>query len=163
NVGRYLERALGRAPTNPEVHLLFGKLHLLEQKLPDALRSYEKAATFAPNYAPARYALAYVYHARGESKQARAEVERAIKLRPNYAEAHNLLVELLATTGAHRDFKQAVEVYRRRLRESAEDAGNHYGLGLALHALSDQDHEAHDLDEAVRAFQTATKLSPDFA
>ena len=94
------------------------------------------------------------FHARrGETEEAEAEYQAALRLSPAYGPAAANLADLYRQLGRDAD---AESVLRQALEASPQDAGLHHALGLTLVRLKRQ-------DEAIAELARAAELEPDRA
>lgn len=85
--------ALAADPKNAFAHRELADIYRRRGKLDDAVRELQ-ASLASRDSAAARVTLARIYLEQKKPDQARAEVEKAVKLAPNYAEARELLDHL---------------------------------------------------------------------
>jgi tetratricopeptide (TPR) repeat protein len=82
----------------------------------------------------------------------------AVRLDPDLPEAHFRLALGYETLGkqeeAEKEYKKAVETYKKYLAESPDDAEAHYALGQTYAGLS-------QYSEAIREYREATKRKED--
>jgi tetratricopeptide (TPR) repeat protein len=102
-----------------------------------------------PQSARAHYGMAHAYSARGEWKEARAEIQTALAVDPAYYEE-------LARLGILKDEKldEAVAGYRETMQVRIEYAPALFLLGTA-------DLRMGDFDEAARVLEAALKAAPE--
>lgn len=136
------------------VALMYGNIFLNERQPEKAVLEYKKAIALKPDYAQAHYAIGYIQSMRGDRAAAANAFRKAIECKPDYAEAHNALVDAIA--GRERDWRLAIAEYRARIKREDGNAGNQFGLGIALLAND-------EADASAKAFQHAIALSPKFA
>ena len=86
--------------------------------------------------------------------------QEAIRLDPNLAEAHFRLGLGLESLGkreeAEKEYKKAIETYKKYFAENRDDAEAHYALGQTYANLG-------QFSEAIREYREATKLKDDDA
>jgi len=136
----YLEEAVKAVPNSAVACWHLGYAYAQQEKLPQALKVYEKAAAIQPDIAEYTYCVGYTQERMGHAKEALALYRKALKLQPdhpgataqffrlvamkqpNLSEAEPLLDELLAlspnTGWVHND-------YALLLRDWAEKTGTH--------------------------------------
>ncbi len=91
DVGRNIERLEEASAADPEdVGLLLdlGDAYFLGQRLPQAERAFTRALHEDPDNTTATVRLAMVWHARGDTAQARETLEALIAAHPEQQEAH---------------------------------------------------------------------------
>ncbi|MFZ5511854.1 MAG: KGGVGR-motif variant AAA ATPase [Pseudomonadota bacterium] len=106
---------------------LAGNQNLLEQRLDEAIRNYDRAIDLKPDYLEAYLSRAEAYRQQGRGDQALRELEKVVAIKPDSAEAYFKLAELNAESGRR---EQALDLYQRtlalgptpQLRERAEKA-----------------------------------------
>ena len=89
-----LRRAIGVDASLGETHLLMGYLHLKERKFNEALASFRKASTLAPNDATAICMVGYVYEKMGRTDQAMQYYAQALKVKPGDSLASQLMADI---------------------------------------------------------------------
>jgi tetratricopeptide (TPR) repeat protein/mono/diheme cytochrome c family protein len=98
-------------------------------------------------------ALGVRYFEEGNTKQAIAELEEAIRISPNYASAHNNLGTALMMSGRP---PEALEHYQRAVELEPDTARLHVNLGSAFQALG-------QMTSAGQEYQRAITLDPRHA
>ncbi len=90
-VRTHLQKALVLKPNYTDAMLFSVQLAVVEDDLPQALRSAEAAAASAPGVAPIWFQLGLLHYAGGNLDRAIAPLERAVLLAPQYANAKYFL------------------------------------------------------------------------
>ena len=114
----------------------------------EALRSYERALSVAPNFYPAHVAVGEIYLERHMLEKATYELTLAVSLDPKQARPYYLLGLAKTQAGRHRE---ALESFRKALDLDPGDHRIHYNLGMSL-KLQGQ------LDEATKHFELFKSL-----
>lgn len=163
------ERAgLTRAPTsNPEAYRLYlqGRAYHTRpgwerEKWDAAQQLYERALALDPEFALARAALSEVHGVMfwlrydpspARAERQRAEAEAAFRLAPELPRARRAMG--LAHYWGRRDFEAAVQEFRAALVRAPGDAWTRALIGYVSRRTG-------DWDEAVAAFEAASRLEP---
>jgi predicted Zn-dependent protease len=104
------------------------------------------------SYAQFHYDFGLAYYSENKIKEAKAELEEAVRLAPTLDRAQYLLAACIATEG---DYAAAVDIFRKLVKEHPNNAMYWSTLGQMLaEAGSD------NLPEAVRACRRAQVLKP---
>jgi tetratricopeptide (TPR) repeat protein len=110
--------------------------------------------------APAYFSLGMDATKGDRDDEAAEAFEHAIKLQPEFAEAHLRLAlsydVLLRNTDADKEYRTAIDQYKKQLSSGGKEATDWFNLGTAYSKLK-------RFDEAVAAFQQATRLKKDYA
>ncbi len=141
---------------NPDVHR---NLILLSEALigwghygvaVDFLHNAESRIGKTPGY---HYNLGLAYYSLNQRKEAKAELEEALRLAPDLDRAQFLLASYMADDG---NFAGAVQVYRKLVRQHPRDSSYWVALGEGLGEMG----AAHEA-EASAACRRGLALSPD--
>jgi putative PEP-CTERM system TPR-repeat lipoprotein len=89
-----------KQPDDPQTHTLKGGILLGKKDTAGARVAFERALKLRPDYVAAAVNLARMDIAEGHPAEARSRFETIVKANPKNVEAHLLLAELLAETGA---------------------------------------------------------------
>ena len=157
----YADGRLGEADALCARHLLVrpddvvalhmrGQIASLQQRPADAVSHLAKALAVAPDAAALHAGLAQAYRAAGQPVEAELHYRRVAQLQPGAVTHLNLANAL---TDLQRP-EEAAKAYRLALRFNPRLPEAHYGLGIALAALGD--------DQAAGAFADAIASRPDF-
>ncbi len=121
-----------------------------ENRIDEAVRHYQRAIAWQPDYAPAHNNLGTALRAQGRLDDAIATYERALAVAADYPDAHynlaNALLERNRPELAARHFQVA-------LQSMPDSAETHNNLGIAL--MNQQRY-----DEAIAAFRDALTIAP---
>ncbi len=124
-----------------------------EGRIPEAIASYERAATLDPDRAEIRVDLGTAYARAGRVPEAIAQFQAAVRLRPDFADAHlNLGAALRQAGRLDEGIAQCVEA----LRINGDYPEANFNLGVMYQ-------EAGRLPEAIAQFGRALKDRPDFS
>ena len=116
-----------------------------------AVDANEHAKQLSPDEAEVRLSLATVYNGIGRSRDAVAEITRALQLQPTSDRAHRLLGDIYAATGKP---SEAESEYHAAIKIRPEYFATYRSLGLLLV-------RERRFEEAVEAFRKITQLQPD--
>ncbi len=135
-----------------EAYIQWGKQCRDAGDLHAALRCFERAATFRPNFADVQVLLAQLYEHVDRPQAARLAYERAIALNPRYFDARLGLARLLAHAGE-------TDLALRHLQEAAQYAPpqsrRQWGERLAGAANADPDRVREQLQELTASIPAA--------
>ncbi len=123
------ERALRRAPQNPDLLHLLGLARRQLGQMDQAIAAMESAAGIDPRRASFHFSLGQLYSAAGRAEPAIHCFERAITLEPAHARAQYELACLCRAAG---DLERAERLLRACLALDRDHAGAHAELGAAL-------------------------------
>ena len=140
----------------PNEALLFnisGACYQAIGQLNKAVKSFEKAVTFKPDYAEAHYNLGVVFKKLGQLDNAIKCYQEALAINPQYADAHNNFGNALQELG---QLDEAVKCYKKALAYKPEYAEAHHNLGIVLVELG-------QLDNAIKCYQEALAINPQYA
>jgi len=147
-----VDRGLARAPRNPELLAIRGRIALQQDDLPAARTALEKAVAADPRDADAHLDLASVYRGAGELDRARAEAETALKLAPRSAAAHVGYGLVLGALGRE---EEAAEAFRTALRAQTDHPD-------ALFYLASVELRAGHAPRAAQLFQRLLARAPGY-
>jgi tetratricopeptide (TPR) repeat protein len=156
--GRYgealepLSSAMGRAPTDPQIHHNLGTAYLQLGRLPEAETSFRRALECKTDYLQAHTNLGITLYEMKRLDESEACHRQALALKPDFAEGHNNLGNALKELGR---LEEAEASYRQALALKPDFAEAYSNLGIVLQKL--QRHE-----EAVKSYRQAIALKPDF-
>jgi tetratricopeptide (TPR) repeat protein len=97
------------------------------------------------------YNLGTTLGAKGQTDEAIAHLQEAIRIKPNYAGARNNLAVMLVDLGR---LPEAVLQYQEAIRLRPDDANTRFNLGVAQFKQG-------QLDAALEQFQAAARLNPN--
>ena len=130
-----LKQALEVDGEGAELHFLQGQIYEEQERTADALKSYEQAVRFRPEYAEARMALGIQYLAGGNYQQALSQFQKVAKMLPNSAAVHLNLGDAYRATKQWQKAKSALEKALKLDRNLPEA---HFNMGLMYMAAGDQ-------------------------
>jgi tetratricopeptide (TPR) repeat protein len=150
-----LLQTLQLKPDSADAHYTLGLLLVdwpYPKDFPGAVKQFEEALKYKPNFPEAHEELGEVFLTLGKWDPALAEFRAAIRLKPAFPEAYCGIGLALKRKG---DFDGALKAYRAALRLRPQDGETHYELGLVLM-------REKKLDEAIAEFREAIKLRPGY-
>ena len=143
---RVLDQYLAKAPRDPNLWRLAGRLYVSQRKTDQAEKAYRKAVDLAPNVALVHYELGQLYLLQRKWAAAESAFQVALKKEETNSETHTALGMVLTAQGrgeaADLHYRRAVQLDRHNVvaannlaasltdRQEYDDA-----LGLALAAL----------------------------
>jgi tetratricopeptide (TPR) repeat protein len=145
--------AVAKAPLMYRTHLHLGGALQQEGRLPEALKSYERAAQLAPEAVEVHYNLGNALRQAGRLSEAAAAYARALALEPDFFQAQVNLAALYLQNGKT---AQAEPLLRRAVQLRPDLAETHLQLGVLYRAQG-------QLVEAESEYQRAADLRPDLA
>jgi tetratricopeptide (TPR) repeat protein len=148
-----LFQALELKPDSANAHYTLGLLLVdwpYPKDFPGAVKQFEEALKYKPNFPEAHDELGEVFLTVGNWDAALAQFRAVIRLKPAFPEAYCGIGLALKRKG---DLPGAFEAYRAALRLRPEDGETHYELGLVLM-------REKKLDDAIAEFREAIKLRP---
>lgn len=101
----------------------------------------------------AHYNLGNAFRNQSNIEEALKNYEKALQIDPLSLYAHNnigIIMEMY-----YKKYDEAIYHYRQELKIQPKDSGVHYNLGIALS-------QKGELEEAIKHFQTALYLRPDY-
>ncbi len=117
----------------------------------EAIRQFQEALRFNPDFAAAHCGLGAIFMEAGQFDEAISRYRTAIRLNPHSAEAvYNLGVALYSKG----EIDEAISQYREAIRLNPNDALARNSIGVALAKRG-------ETDEAIRQFQEALRLKPN--
>jgi tetratricopeptide (TPR) repeat protein len=148
-----LLQTLELKPDSANAHYTLGLLLVdwpYPKDFPGAVKQFEEALKYKPNFPEAHEELGEVFLTLGKWDAALAQFRAAIRLQPAFSEAYCGIGLALKRKG---DLDGALKAYRAALRLRPQDGEAHYQLGLVLM-------REKKLDEAIAEFRQAIKLRP---
>ena len=143
--------------TNPEVPFLYNLLGLVlaeQNKIDQAIESYEKGLKIDPNFAMIYNNLGLLYYnKKNDSSIKKAEnfYKKSISLNEKIAEPHNNLGNVYK---GRSEYKEAEDCYKRAIFINSKFAYSHYNLGSLFIAMG-------KFNEAKKSLREAIKLNPN--
>ncbi len=130
-----------------------GVLFEQQNKLEQAVESYQTALGIKSDYAEAYYNLGNVFQRQGQLDAAVQSYQQALSLNPKIAQAHNNLGNVLKQ---QEKLDEALKSYRQALSLKPDYSEAHCNFGIVL-----QKHK--QFDAALKSYQQALSLKPDYA
>lgn len=152
---RSLVEAALRSPNDFAAQKQLGEFYLQQNRLPEGIRTLEKAQQLNPQDYDTGYDLSLAYLNSGESAKAAAELHQMVA-RHETAELDSLLAEVSEKSGDYRE--AASEYYRAAQLDPSE--GNIFNLGSFL--LQHKNYEGF-LDKALTLFRYGVQKYPQSA
>lgn len=130
----------------------------------EALGHFREALSLHPDFPDVRNKAGLCLAMMGEMDEALAQLDEAVRLAPSYSEAHLNRAIVLNTLGrfdeAEDAFQRAGELERRDRGPIPSDVGNR--IAIAHSRLGELYLVAEDPERAVREFERALEVRPDF-
>jgi tetratricopeptide (TPR) repeat protein len=135
-----LKTKLAQTPQNGTFHYLCAlSRHNLGKIDAETLAHYQQALEHGFDEFWARFHRAHLYQAQGNNQAALADIDKILVLKPESIEAHQLLREVIHSSGWQFFFKHAygkvIALVEPRLAQEPADGIFHYLLALSLHQL----------------------------
>ncbi|MBN2318412.1 MAG: tetratricopeptide repeat protein [Acidobacteria bacterium] len=127
-----------------------GKNEEAAQAFAEAARLYRQELQLNPNDTVLWKQAGTVHHLAGETDQAVAACEEAVRLEPEDAGSHYMLAIIRATV----DAESSIGDFREAIRLNPENAKYHFDLGRALAQIN-------DFEGSIKAFREASRLEPE--
>jgi VWFA-related protein len=127
-----------------------GKNEEAAQAFAEAARLYRQELQLNPDDTVLWKQAGTVHHLAGETDQAVAACEEAVRLNPEDAEAHYMLAIIRATA----DVESSIGDFREAIRLNPENAMYHFDLGRALAQIK-------DFEGSIQTFKEASRLDPE--
>jgi protein O-GlcNAc transferase len=121
-------------------------------KSKEAIKVYQQALIFDPNFAEAHNNLGNIFQEQGKLEAAVECYQQALKIKPGLDHIHNNLGNILKRY----NLEAAIQSYQQAIKVNPDCIDAHYNLGSALN-------EQNQLEAAVVAYQQALNIQPDFA
>lgn len=138
----YLKKAGEIRRADADIYLVMGRVNLDRGAYDQAVKEFEKALEFDPQYADAHYGLGLAYEKNKEIGKAAAEYKQANKIKPNFLEAK-------------RDFERVFGKIQKALKEKPNEPSTHFELAMANLGMG-------NVDEAIEGLKEAIKRKPGF-
>ena len=142
---------VARNPSSARANGGVGNELIRRERFAEALPYEKRAAELAPNEPRDAANLGGAYMLLRRTEEARAELQRAIRLDPQYALAHALLADLLAGEGNR---EQALAECREALRWGQGEVSTHSNVGVAYLQLG-------EFDRALDEFRLVLAAHPN--
>jgi tetratricopeptide (TPR) repeat protein len=113
----------------------------------DNISLYQHAIDATTDNYVARFNLAFVLEARGDTAEAVAQLRETVRIRPYFATAHAELGQLLARQGQP---EEALEELQAAVKLKPESADAHFRLGSVLGTLGRAGDAAAEFSQAIR-------------
>lgn len=134
----------------PEVYQKLGDAYLTIGDDEDALKSYQKSLSIAPDDAGTHYSIGVILERKGDISGAIGEYERCISLDKNNGDAHRRLADIYALKGK---LNKAIAEYNKILLIAPDNPVIHFKLAKAYQKIG-------KLHETMKSLETAIKLDP---
>ena len=144
---------LQQFPSSSVLHNISGAIYVGLGQLDDAVKAYNKALAFKPDYAGAHYNMGIALQVQGKLEEAIEAYNKALAIKPDYADAYNNMGNVLKEQGK---LDEAIGAYNKALAIKPDYADAYYNMGTALK-------EQGKLDEAIGAYNKALAIKPDYA
>lgn len=132
-------------------HYNLGITYSMQGRLDDAIKEYQMAIKYKPDFAEAHYDVGVDYFQLGRLDDAIREYELALKYNPNDAKARENLLQAKSMKGSLDEY---VEGCREAIRLNPNNPFIYYNLGLALEKKG-------LLDDAIREYREALRIAPN--
>jgi len=149
----FLARAISIRNGDPDLLFNYGVALRGTHNYLAAVKAFERATRYRPEFVEAWYNLGNTYISRGQFAEAVAAFDAAIGVDPNDERFHNNAG--IALRQLER-FDEAASRFRQAISLDPDNAGFHNNLGNVLVCLK-------RFDEAIEAFGEAIHLAPDYA
>jgi tetratricopeptide (TPR) repeat protein len=138
-----------------DIHYRMGVVYLNDKQFTDALEELTIAVDMYRKEPSYYNALGLAYFARGMNRDAKSNMEKAIRLNPEFSEAH---VNLAAVYLVERDWDMAISESRKALKNifyrTPELA--HFNIGLGYHNKGEN-------ETALKSFKKAVEHNSDYS
>lgn len=148
------EEAARRSSVDARPFVALGWLYLREEKVPEAIRAYEKAHELSPASLAAQLGLAAAYQRQGENEKARELIESVLRENPDVPDAYRWVADLYLE---QKIYGEAVRFYEEALQRNPADAAAHNNLAWLL--ATAEDPVFRDADRALHHARRAVELS----
>ena len=185
---RQYQEAIRLKPDYADAHNNLGVALAKKGQIDEAIRQFQEAIRLKPDHADAHNNLGIALAKKGQMDEAIRQYQEAIRLKPDHADAHNNLGIALGKKG---QIDEAIRQYQEAIRLKPDHADAHNNLGIALgqerpnrrgdppipgsHPPETGSRRGPQqprrrprpakarIDEAIRQFQEALRLKPDYA
>jgi predicted TPR repeat methyltransferase len=141
------EQAHALGLDTPEVHRQLGAAFLATNAVDEAISSLNTAIKKHED-APSRYLLAMAYQRKGDTREVRKSLLKALEINDQFARGWAALAGLEQQSG---NFAQAAAFYRRALVINPNDPAVHQAFAHVLAEMGHRDEATAALKQAVRA------------
>lgn len=147
--------AVQRAPNEPRVHVLLGRVHLSQNRLDEALAELRQAQKLAKGAVVPAWSqlVANILITKKQISQAEEELKKVVKAYPRSVEP---LLTMAQFYVQQKRYEQAIEQCQKALQLNTNLAEVHFLLG-SVYLLKD------DTDNAIKAYEAGLKIRPDAA
>lgn len=148
------EKAVEKAPADPDNHYNLGLAYLKLERWPDAEKSLRRAAELNPASALIQSALGAALARTGKIDEAIKAYQAALAIDPLRLDVQANLAQTLLDAGR---YDEAIEAYKGALKNKPVDPSNFYNnLGFAYMKKG-------DTDQALKWFERNVEVAPDSA
>ena len=145
------EDAVAKAPEKPRPHFNLGQAYQDAQRLPEAVREYERSLQLKPDIHAAYSNLAALYLDQGELQKGEEMLLKVTSLSPDFTEG---FINLAVLYIRKRDPDKALAAINRALETNPSSFAAHYNKGEVLTMRG-------DYKAALESYKRAVYLRPD--
>ena len=145
------EDAVAKAPEKPRPHFNLGQAYQDAQRMPEAIREYERSLALKPDIYAAYSNLAAIYLDQGQFQKGEEMLTKVTSLSPNFTEG---FINLAVLYIRKRDPDKALAAINRALETNPSSFAAHYNKGEVLTMKG-------DYKDAIESYKTAIHLRPD--
>jgi len=146
-----IESQLISFPKSPILLNILGAIFVRQNRLQEALSSYEESIKVNPNYVQAYNNLGVCMYKLGKIHEAIQSYQKAIKINSNHPEAHNNLGTAYKTLGEN---EKSISCFKKAIEIQPNNADAHNNLGTTLK-------ETGKITESIQSCQKAIEINPD--
>jgi len=124
-------------PDKPESQAVLGDFYASVNRLDDSARIFQDIVSKSPDYIPGRYRLAQILLMKGDTQNAKNQIDEALKKDPNDRQALLLRAQLKGQNEQADNLKSAIEDLKEVLRQEPNSkpalylmAKYHFGLSM---------------------------------
>ena len=137
-------------PSSAILNINLGKCYFELGQIEPAIKYYEKAVEYQPDWAASFILLGQLYSSQKNSQQAVECLKRAIDLQPDDPELYSALgAELIQNN----EPTEAIQYLEKAIKIKPQNATTHFNMGNALQAN-------HSFEAAVKSYYVAIKIQP---
>ena len=151
---KMLKELMAKVKVTPQLLSLSGDIHKAQDNLSAAIDDYRRATGLAPQVPELHYNLALTLFQISKTTEAKATIDKALKIRSNYPKALVLLGRCLASM---EQFEQAEQAFNKAIKIEPNSYLPHYRLGR-LHVQKGNSDKASE--SLGRSLQINKQLTP---